>query len=153
MLDIVIAAQRRILDRLIEWEGLISRLYTRYAERFPEHRELWLDMAAEEVGHAEALREIHALIGQGAVLENIGEFKEDLVEHEIVLIRAALERCDEPGLTITEAADVARSIETSIIESLFYDAIECCAPRFHEIAERLRTETEAHLDKLRSLFA
>ena len=34
--DKLIAAQLRIVDRLIEWEELVGELYKRYAVRFPE---------------------------------------------------------------------------------------------------------------------
>lgn len=46
--DKLIAAQLRIVDRLIEWEELVGELYKRYAVRFPEQGPAWRQLAREE---------------------------------------------------------------------------------------------------------
>ena len=147
----ILAAQRRIVDRLVEWEELIGQLYAVYARRFREKRALFEEMASEEREHAAALREIRALLDEGHLLENIGEFNGARVDEEIALVRKALERAERPSVRLQDAVALAREIESSVIESQFYDVVRCPAPQFDALVERLRGGTQGHLERLRGL--
>jgi hypothetical protein len=48
----------KMLQKLIENEELLARLYTTYANVFPEKRTFWLDLADEELKHARMIQEI-----------------------------------------------------------------------------------------------
>jgi len=147
----IISAQRRILDRLIEWEDLVGQLYKRYALLFPEQGPTWRQLAREEQIHAGALGAIRKLLDAGHVLENIGQFDGDLIEHEVGDVRRALKRAQADNLDLREAIKTARQLESSIIESQFYDVVTCRAPEFERIAKRLRDDTTKHIEKLRAL--
>ncbi|HEY5791499.1 MAG TPA: hypothetical protein VIX81_12795 [Gammaproteobacteria bacterium] len=149
----ILNSQRRILDRLIEWEESAAKLYGRYARRFPEQAEVWLGLAREEAEHAAALRAFHVLLDHGFLLEGIGGFDSSIVDQEIATARTALERADKPSLQLADAIATARAIETSVIETQFYDVVSCKAPEFEAIAEMIVGGSDRHLEKLRSLSA
>ncbi|MDX1594782.1 MAG: hypothetical protein R3298_11060 [Gammaproteobacteria bacterium] len=149
--DKIISAQRRIIDRLIEWEELVGELYKRYAVRFPEQGPQWRQLAREEQTHAGALGAIRRMLDAGHHLEGIGEFDSEIIEQEVNDVRRALKRSHHSQLRLDEAVKTARQIESSIIESKFYDVVTCDAPEFKRIAERLRSDTIRHLEKLRSI--
>lgn len=147
----IIKAQQRIVDRLVEWEELVGKLYLRYAERFPDQGPTWRQLAREEQTHAAALGAIRKMLDAGHLLENVGQFDGDIIEQEVDEVRAALQRAEHPNLQLHEAVATAREIEHSVIESQFYDTVTCSAPDFQRIAQRLRGDTQRHIDKLRSL--
>jgi len=149
----IVAAQRGIVDKLIEWEELISDLYTVYARRFPEQAELFEQMAVEEKEHAAALRGMHDLLDRGFLLENIGEFIGEHIDEDIAQVRRALKRAERPSVRLQDAVANARDIESSVIETQFYEVVSCGAPEFAVIAARLHGGTEGHLEKLRNLRA
>ncbi len=149
--DKIISAQRRIIDRLIEWEELVGELYSHYAVRFPEQGPAWRQLAREEKTHAGALGTIRKLLDSGHHLEGIGEFNGDIIDQEVAEVRRALKRADHSALTLGEAIKTARLIESSIIESKFYDVVSCSAPEFERIASMLRSDTMRHLEKLRGI--
>ena len=147
----IASAQRRIIDRLIKWEELVGALYKRYAIRFPEQGPAWRQLAREEQTHAGALGAIRKMLDAGHHLEGVGEFDSDIIEQEVSEVRKALKRADHAELRLDEAVATARQIESSIIESKFYDVVTCSAPEFERIAARLRSDTERHLEKLRAI--
>jgi hypothetical protein len=149
--DKIITAQRRIIDRLIEWEELVGELYKRYALCFPEQGPVWRQLAREEQIHAGALGAIRRMLDAGHHLEGVGEFDGEIIDQEVNEVRRALKRASHSALQLKEAVETARRIETSIIESSFYDAVTCTAPDFARIAERLRGDTSRHLEKLRAI--
>ena len=151
--DKLSTAQRRIVDRLIEWEELVGDLYKRYAIRFPEQGPAWRQLAREEQTHAGALGAIRKMLDAGHHLEGIGEFDSEIIDQEVADVRRALKRAEHSELRLDEAVKTARQIESSIIESKFYDVVTCKAPGFARIAERLRDDTMRHLEKLRGISA
>jgi hypothetical protein len=151
--DKLSTAQRRIVDRLIEWEELVGDLYKRYAIRFPEQGPAWRQLAREEQTHAGALGAIRKMLDAGHHLEGIGEFDSEIIDQEVADVRRALKRAEHSELRLDEAVKTARQIESSIIESKFYDVVTCKAPGFDRIAERLRDDTMRHLEKLRGISA
>lgn len=151
--DKIITAQRRIIDHLIEWEELVGELYKRYAVRFPEQGPAWRQLAREEQTHAGALGAIRKMLDGGHHLEGVGEFDSEIIEQEVAEVRRALKRASHGELRLDEAVRTARTIESSIIESSFYDAVTCAAPEFEHIAQRLRSDTVRHLEKLRAIVS
>ena len=149
--DKIISAQRRIIERLIEWEELVGALYKRYAVRFPEQGPAWRQLAREEQTHAGALGAIRKMLDAGHHLEGVGEFESEIIEQEVGEVRRALKRADHAELKLDEAVSTARLIESSIIESKFYDVVTCSAPEFERIAKRLRDDTVRHIEKLRAI--
>lgn len=147
----IVNAQRRIIDRLAEWEELAGSLYMAYADRFPEQGPTWRQLAREEQTHAAALGAIRKMLDAGHLLENVGQFDGDLIEQEVEEVRRALKRAGQPDLKLDEAVSTARAIENSVIESQFYNTVTCSAPEFERIAQRLRGDTHRHIDKLRSM--
>ena len=78
-------------------------------------------------------------------------FDSELIEHEVGDVRRALKRSRDEDLGLREAIKTARQLESSIIESQFYDVVTCHAPEFERIARRLRDDTTKHIEKLRAL--
>jgi hypothetical protein len=126
------------------WEELVGDLYKRYAVRFPEQGPAWRQLAREEQTHAGALGAIRKML-------DAGHFESEIIDQEVSDVRRALKRADHSELRLDEAVKTARHIESSIIESKFYDVVTCKAPDFERIAARLRDDTARHLEKLRRI--
>ncbi|MCG8643209.1 MAG: hypothetical protein MI862_26020, partial [Desulfobacterales bacterium] len=48
----------KILKMLADNERAVSEIYRIYADRYPKHRELWTEMAKEEIQHARLIEEL-----------------------------------------------------------------------------------------------
>ena len=150
--DKVIESQRKIIDSLSDCEIHISSLYKRYAERFPETKTKWLDLADTEKTHSDLLKTMHRILNKGSIFYNLGKFDKETLQRVESLINESLKNADNPGLTFNEAISTAFKIETSVVDSHFYDVVKSDAPEFKLLAERLSADTREHVEVIRNRF-
>jgi hypothetical protein len=63
-------------------------------------------------------------------------------------IEGQLNRLDRGEVRRQNAFFIARDFEKTLVERRFYDSIQSEKPEYKEIQDRIRRETEAHLQKL-----
>ena len=63
-----------IIEMLAKNEEAVSHLYSAYADRFPEYKDFWSGLAAEEIGHATELRKLCEIAGEGSLYIKEGRF-------------------------------------------------------------------------------
>ena len=150
--DTIVESQRKIIDALADCELHISLLYTKYAECFPETMTNWLGLAAEEKTHSNLLRSMHRILDKGRIFYNLGKFDSNALKEMDRLINNSLKEANNPAITYSDVISAAFKIETSIIESKFYDVVASDAPEFKIIAQRLTEDTKRHVELVRSRF-
>lgn len=147
-----IAVQRDIIKKLTELELQISKLYETYAARFPVYSTLWLGLSKEEKKHAAFLKGIESnTLDQGYLLQNIGGYSTELVKPTIEQIETEIANADKLAYKIEDAINFAIKIESSLLDSHFYDKVTSDAPGYNAVAKVLVTETRKHLDEIRRL--
>ncbi len=147
-----ITVQRDIIKRLIELELQISKLYETYAARFPVHSSLWLGLSKEEKKHAAFLKGVERnTLDQGYLLQNIGGFSTDLVKPTIEQVETEIANAEKLAYKSEDAINYAIKIESSLLDSHFYDKVTSDAPGYKAVANVLVTETRKHLDEIRQL--
>jgi hypothetical protein len=139
-----------ILDELRGVELSVAELYRRFAGAFAADRIFWQDLAQDEESHAAMASELKAtLLKNGAQFEvvnlnstAVGTFRRG-VEQQIGRVQRG-----EVGRRA--ALFIARDVETTLIEHGFYDAIKSEKPDYRIVQEKIRRETEGHLEKLQN---
>lgn len=144
----VAAVQLEILNQVIERELSVSQLYEKFAGNFPRFAELWTGLAAEERAHAQLLRNMESYIQQGHLLWNLGKLKEEELNEEQKLVDDANLKLRMGRMDPLKALNIAFEIENSLLDSKFYDVVNCDLPEFQKTAEELRRSEEQHRNRL-----
>ena len=148
----VVESQKKIIGALAQCETRIGSLYEKYASCFPAMKTMWLSLAAAEKTHADMLRTMNRILDKGNIFYNLGKFSDEAIQPIVTLVDDALKKTGHSGLTFSEAISTALRIETSIVDSHFYDVVASDAPEFRIIAERLSADTKTHVDTIRNHF-
>jgi len=138
----------QILDLLHNIELRIAELYRRFSHSFVEDRVFWQDLSRDEENHAALVTELKkALLKNGFPFE-LGKVSLLALNTYRQGIESQLSRLERGELRRQNAFYVARDFEKTLIERSFYELIRSENPEYQAIQERVRKETESHLQKL-----
>ncbi len=144
----------QVLGTLKEIELLIAELYRRFAAAFAEDLELWESLSREEEGHAalaEGLRVV--LEGQDVAPDALDKIHLAALETYKKGIEYQLGRLDRGEIVRRNALFIARDLEKTLVERMYYDLIKGAGTGAAEAAIRIQAETESHFGKLEAYIA
>lgn len=150
--DKIIEAQRKVIDRLAQFEALIADLYDAYGAALPEMVDFWRALSHEERIHAERLRSLHSLLDKGKLFYNLTSFDMATIDALIKEIQAEIIVANRKTVTRSQALTTALSIEKSIVEGKFYANVKSDATEFSVIADHLAKSTERHCKLVQDQF-
>jgi len=138
----------QILDSLYEIELVVAQLYKRFSYSFVQDRVFWEDLSQDEESHATMVTELkNTLLKNGSTFEvgktnlfALGTYRQGL--------ETQLGRLERGELRRQNALFIARDFEKTLIEHRFYELIRSENPEYRTIQDKIRTETEFHLQKL-----
>jgi rubrerythrin len=137
-----------VLNKMALNEETIGQLYTMYAARFFSHKDMWEEMAAQELGHAALLRNcLQEIAARHPPLPS--SFPEEAVETFTDYVQREIQILRETEVTIGQALKTALYIEQGLLESRY---LEPAAPDICQAAntfEQLRKETDEHARRLK----
>jgi len=146
----VFLAQTEIIDALAACENNISLLYHEFSQLVPEMRDFWNCMSHAEKIHATMLLSMHKLLDSGYILFGIGRFNQNLIRELDSYVCQELRNCEEKAIFSKYALSVAIKIESSLIDSHFYEITTSDAPQFIIVANHMRNESASHLHALQA---
>ena len=138
-----------ILGLLLAIEEEAGALYTAFARRFADHRELellWSELAQDEQDHANLLRQIGDGLVRGKIPPDALKVNVGLLEGVLRTIRCQRERVDREPLSLAEAFASTVALETSEINDALIDVVAAVRP-FHPSLPWVQG-TVAHLRRL-----
>ncbi len=139
-----------ILDEMKALELAAADLYRRFAGSFPADRIFWQGLAEEEDGHGAMVSELKAaLLRNGAPFQVVRLNTAVLPTFRQGVEQQAL-RLQQGGISRQGALFIARDLEKTLIERSFYDAVRSEKPEFRMVQEKIRRETEGHLERLQN---
>jgi hypothetical protein len=144
----IIEAQRKILKVLAVLEDRIGDLYASYSERYSYTRALWVGLVEEERSHALMLASLEKQLDAGFMFWNLGLFSVENITSEIRRIDELIAQSKEPAFEEKEALFTASRIETSVLDSGFYAAVQSDSPEFVHIAKALNEATKTHVNRV-----
>ena len=139
-----------IFDELGAVELAAADMYRRFAASFPADRIFWQSLAEDEDSHAVLVAKLKAiLLKNGAPFEIVGPgsavlaaFRQSVEQQSWRLQRGEISR--------RAALFIARDLERTVIERNFYGAVKSGKPEFRMVKEKIRRETEGHLERLQN---
>jgi|WetSurMetagenome_2_1015567.scaffolds.fasta_scaffold00081_27 hypothetical protein len=147
--------QIKILMLMHELENTLGDLYTLFAERVPEHSDLWNTLTKEELEHAEAVRTLYKLTYEGESYFEEDKIKPEAIQSIIDRVKDACDRAKQEMFTAEQALTLTYDLESSLIAKNTFRCFDV-SPKFDRMLEHLRGDSEHHaqlakyeLDKIR----
>ncbi len=136
------------LELLAKNEEEVSELYRQYAKILPKYKDLWLELAGEEILHAAWIRDFIKDTEKGALVINPKRFPVAAFNTYHEYLQKAMEKAAKREFDSIQAFTAALYIEKSLIELKFFEAIVTSCKSFNEIALRLSEATKGHYQKI-----
>ena len=135
---------RTIVEMLANHELALKQLYQTYALRFPQFKDLWLKLVADEQHHADWLCSLLAKTGPANPLAPCCWPRPAAIESSLDYIQVEILRARRPEVTIIGALSIARDLENSLLEKEFFKVAEGSSSEVREVLGRLVMGTEGH---------
>ncbi len=139
---------QELVDKLMENEMAISRLYEQFAETFPEDGRFWNEISREELLHFNWLKQL----ADFAAREKIGTKPVSLrarnVTASISHINSLREKCRKGEMTREGAFAAAYGIENPLLEKAFFTVFEFASTPYRKIQNEMTRETRTHREKI-----
>lgn len=145
LVDSVILAQDRILKNLATCEKTIGELYELYGKCYPELSTFWNGLAFEEQVHGDILERVRSELTMGKLMRGLDHFSADKVQRRIDFVREKITEAQNQPPDKEQAVAIAYSIESSIIDSHFFDFAKSNGSEFEKAAHQLTHDTQKHM--------
>jgi|WetSurMetagenome_2_1015567.scaffolds.fasta_scaffold351948_2 hypothetical protein len=143
----------QVLDALREIELLVAELYRRFARAFAEDRDLWEGLSREEEGHAALAEALKAMGSEAETPAALGKIHLAALETYKKGLEYQLGRLGRGEIARRNALFIARDLEKTLVERMYYDLVKGGGQDAGDIAARIQAETESHFGKLEAYIA
>ncbi|MBN2315694.1 MAG: hypothetical protein JXM79_17330 [Sedimentisphaerales bacterium] len=141
-----------LLRALKDHEQALARLYDVYAETFPECKELWMQLAREEIQHAHWLDKLQAGIEDSSEDFIVERFSIATIEHSIGYVTQLISRAQQADFTLINALSIALQLEKALIENKYFEVFEGDSGNTRRTLDLLAQCTQAHYEKLQKAW-
>jgi hypothetical protein len=146
-------SQGRIINNLMTCESLIAQLYEEFSRTDQDLSQFWHVIAKEENDHSQQLKTLLNLLDNGVLFNKIGRFDSAFISPVIDLLEKELESTRHTPPSRYHALSIALQVESTLIDSCFYDTVQADSLEYQAVASQLRLDTLMHVDRVRSRFS
>ncbi len=132
------------LNKMIELEKSISRLYAFYAKRFASHHGLWTTLSREETEHSDWLSSLAGRARDGNLRVAADRFKPEAVQMVLNSLAKHLLDAEKGNPSLLNCLSIAVTLETSLIEKDFFRIFDGDSAEMKSTLGRLAAATENH---------
>ena len=143
----------RVIELLSKNEETISQLYTAYAEKFPDYRDLWSDLAGQEKEHSRWIDDLCSKIKNGGIYCNAARFNSEAVKSSIKYINEQLNIAKTTDISLRNALGIALDLENSLIEKKYFEVFEGDSAELKQTLLNLAEATNRHRIKIKQALA
>lgn len=143
---------KEIVDLMLSYEKSVAGLYDSYANRFPEYKAFWEELASEEIDHAATIEELLGKIDDKTIFYDGSRFKVPPLKIALDYVMQKTRQAEEGDVTLLSALSIAEAIETSVIEAKFYEIFEGDSAYLNHYLRKLHDETADHRKKVQQLL-
>ncbi len=143
--------QKKISQLLIEQEAILAKLYSVFAEKFPEHNVFWKKLAKEERQHASWVKQIFNAVEKGAVLFDEGKIKINTLGILIKGIEDTISKAQKGEIDVIRAIVITADLERSLIEKNVFSCFKGVSVKSQKIINFLCESTKEHLSETEKL--
>ncbi|MCX6728146.1 MAG: hypothetical protein NTV39_00025 [Candidatus Saccharibacteria bacterium] len=137
------------LFSFIENEELLNKLYSHYATLFPDDKEFWEDIAADESEHAGWVRSLSTRIDNGEVRLSAGRFGLAAMTSFASYIQEQIDMSNTEEVQQVQALSISMDLENSMLEKGLFASYETDSPELREVMDRLEKSTEIHYSEVK----
>ena len=142
-----------VLAKLTQVELALSQLYEQFAASFPAEAGFWRTLAAEEVKHADCIRQLQTLYKENKINLSTGNVSLVAVDNLLKFIAASRERCAKGELPRVNAFSMARDFETSVLEDKFCGLLNMGDATVQQTFGAMLRDTLTHKQKIVEVLA
>ena len=141
--------QLEVIELLAQHEEAASEVYKTFAERFPDKRQFWTVLQLEELDHASWVRRLKPKIDEGYIYFNQERFKTEAIQESLERLKGALSKAKQETLRLKDALSIGMDIESSLIESNYYEVYDTDDYEFKQLLTALADAFREHRDRLK----
>jgi rubrerythrin len=135
-----------IISLFEENELNISSLYSIYAEKIPGKSRFWKKIAAEEIDHAEEIRNQRDVLELNDTAES--KFSRNIIDYVMGFVLDETEKAQQTKIGHRDAVLSALRIERSMLEKKLFDIFIPSNETVKNVMKKLNKETERHVQLL-----
>jgi hypothetical protein len=139
---------QELVNRLMENEMAIGRLYEQFGETFSEDEKFWKEISREELLHFNWLKQLGDFVKKEKIGTRPTSLRSQPVSTSINYINSLIEKCRKGELTREKAYALAYDIENSLLEKHFFSIFEFASTPYRKIQSEMSRETRDHRDKI-----
>jgi len=141
--------QEKILHQYRTQETLLSKLYSVFAGQFPEYKEFWERLSAEEEKHARLVEKLSLAAMKGLVLFDEGKIKTVALDTFIKHLEALIANAERGEFQALTAFSIAADYETSLIEKNVFTRFGALSEKSKKVLNILNSETLEHIERVK----
>jgi rubrerythrin len=139
----MIYTKSAILGFHSEYERNLARLYSVYAEKFPDV-ELWRFLVEEERKHESWIKQIIIKVSEGVIDFELKEYTAEKVKNCIINLKDKVIETVGLDIDLKTALLNALEVEDSMLEKDFFDKFTSDAPAVQSVLSKLVSDTINH---------
>jgi hypothetical protein len=141
------------VEAMARHEEAISELYAAFADKFPDYKDFWTELANEETGHAEWIRKFKAKCEGGDCKVNEGRFRVKAIDTSIQYINGYIHKAQTEDMVITYALTISQDIENALIDKNFIEVYDTDDEELKKTLQFLIDDTKRHKAKVEKLLS
>ncbi len=137
-----------LLEKLMETEIAMSKLYHHFSVRFPGAADFWKQMSGEEEEHSEWIGEALEMLRKGEMRRGSATLTSQAADTLIKHVDSICKRCSKGEISILSAYAIAYDLENSLLEKKFFSVFALDLPPHKEVRDKLVLATQAHRKRI-----
>lgn len=143
----------KIIGLLVSVEESARELYTIFVQRFPEHKDLWEEMAKEEQQHVGLIRTLGASVASDEARYNPDKFEPEEIQKTLVWMKEQIAKArSKEKMTFKEALKISLDMEERVSEKTYFEAFEGTTEGVKEFIAGIVNSQDNHRDKIKELY-
>ncbi len=136
------------IELLADYEAAIMELYWVYSEKFPEHKNFWIDMADDERKVVEWIHSTIEKIKASKIDYNRDRFNIEAVRAAMNFVKVQISEALDKPVSLQAALSNAANIEESMTKKKYYEMIKDDNPETNRMYQSFAAENQRHREKL-----
>ncbi len=141
-----------VIQKLMENEMAISRLYEQFGSTFPEDSEFWNEISREELLHFNWLKQLADFVEKEKIGTRPTSLQSRAAAASASYVDSVREKCRRGELTREKAYALAYDLENSLLEKNFFSIFEFASTPYRKIQNEMTRETRKHREKIEEVL-
>ena len=143
--------QKKIVELLIKQELLLSKLYKTFADKFPKHKDFWINISKAEIRHANWIEKLYEVEKKGIVIFDEGKIKTYTMKAFIEHVEKIISRTENNEINPINTFSYALDFEMALIEKNIFTHFDGLNEKAIGVLKALIAETKNHIEKIKEM--